>query len=130
MIAGLGNIYVDEAYVLGEDRPRRPADSLSDMELAALHLAIRQALNQALDNGGTSFRNYLSTWGRKGTESGHAAGLSTARRSVSTLRRTARPHSGWWARHPHLHIVPTVVDILEAAVAVGALHGTTLYEAR
>jgi formamidopyrimidine-DNA glycosylase len=67
VIAGLGNIYVDEALFLAKLDPRRPADSLTDADLEALHAAIRTVLMGALANGGTSFRNYLSTWGRKGT---------------------------------------------------------------
>jgi formamidopyrimidine-DNA glycosylase len=67
VIAGLGNIYVDEALFLAKIDPRRPADSLTDADLIALHEAIQRVLTGALANGGTSFRNYLSTWGRKGT---------------------------------------------------------------
>jgi formamidopyrimidine-DNA glycosylase len=66
VVAGLGNIYADEALFRAGIDPRRPADSLSDADLAALHAGIRAALTQALGNGGTSFRNYLNTWGRKG----------------------------------------------------------------
>ena len=65
-IAGLGNIYADEALFRAGIDPRRPADSLSDAELASLHHGIVAALSEALGNGGTSFRDYLSTWGRKG----------------------------------------------------------------
>lgn len=67
VLAGLGNIYADEALFRAGVDPRRPANSLSDAELSALHGGIRAALSQALGNGGTSFRDYLNTWGRKGT---------------------------------------------------------------
>ncbi len=66
-IAGLGNIYADEALFRAGIDPRRPAASLSDGELSALHDGIVATLREALGNGGTSFRDYLSTWGRKGT---------------------------------------------------------------
>jgi formamidopyrimidine-DNA glycosylase len=66
VLAGLGNIYADEALFLAKIDPRRPANSLTDDELVALHAAIQAVLAGALANGGTSFRNYLSTWGRKG----------------------------------------------------------------
>ena len=67
VVAGLGNIYVDEALFRAGIDPRRPAHSLTDEELASLHAGIQAALRQALGNGGTSFRDYLSTWGRKGS---------------------------------------------------------------
>jgi formamidopyrimidine-DNA glycosylase len=67
LIAGLGNIYADEALFRAGIDPRRPADSLTAEEATALHTAIQSVLSQAIANGGTSFRNYLSTWGRKGT---------------------------------------------------------------
>jgi formamidopyrimidine-DNA glycosylase len=67
VLAGLGNIYVDEALFRARIDPRRAADSLGDTEIAALHAGIRATLAQALGNGGTSFRDYLDTWGRKGT---------------------------------------------------------------
>jgi formamidopyrimidine-DNA glycosylase len=67
VVAGLGNIYADEALFRAGIDPRRPADSLSEAELKALHAGIRDTLTQALGNGGTSFRNYLNTAGRKGS---------------------------------------------------------------
>jgi formamidopyrimidine-DNA glycosylase len=67
VIAGLGNIYVDESLFHAGIDPRRPANSLDEKELEALFAAIQATLRQAIGNGGTSFRDYLSTWGRKGT---------------------------------------------------------------
>jgi formamidopyrimidine-DNA glycosylase len=67
VIAGLGNIYVDEALFRAGIHPLRPAGSLDADERTALHAGIQASLRQALGNGGTSFRDYLSTWGRKGT---------------------------------------------------------------
>jgi formamidopyrimidine-DNA glycosylase len=66
VIAGLGNIYVDEALFHARIDPRRSAGTLSREELVALQAGIVAVLRQALANGGTTFRNYLSTAGRKG----------------------------------------------------------------
>jgi formamidopyrimidine-DNA glycosylase len=66
VLAGLGNIYADEALFCAGIDPRRPADSLSEDEIAALHAGIGATLRGALGHGGTSFRDYLSTSGRKG----------------------------------------------------------------
>ena len=88
VIAGLGNIYVDEALFLAKIDPRRPADSLTEEDLLALHGAIRAVLNGALANGGTSFRNYLSTWGRKGTNQDQ---LQVFRRQGAACPRCGTP---------------------------------------
>jgi formamidopyrimidine-DNA glycosylase len=47
-IAGIGNIYADEALHRAGIHPSRPADRISDDELAALHRAIRATLTHAL----------------------------------------------------------------------------------
>jgi formamidopyrimidine-DNA glycosylase len=66
VLAGLGNIYADEALFRAGIDPRRRADSLSGAELEALRAAIVATLHQALGSGGTSFRDYLSSSGRRG----------------------------------------------------------------
>jgi len=54
-IAGLGNIYVDEALYRARLHPCRTADSLSAEEVERLYVAIRDVLGQALDHHGTTF---------------------------------------------------------------------------
>ncbi|MFL7811920.1 MAG: bifunctional DNA-formamidopyrimidine glycosylase/DNA-(apurinic or apyrimidinic site) lyase [Anaerolineae bacterium] len=54
-IAGLGNIYVDEALYRARLHPCRTADSLSSEEVERLYVAIREVLSQALDHHGTTF---------------------------------------------------------------------------
>jgi formamidopyrimidine-DNA glycosylase len=66
VVSGLGNIYVDEALFRARIDPRRAAGSLSERDLQALHAGIGAALRQALANGGTSFRDYLSVAGARG----------------------------------------------------------------
>jgi formamidopyrimidine-DNA glycosylase len=53
-IAGLGNIYVDEALWDAGLHPNRIAASLSLLEIKALHRAIQRVLNRGLKNLGTS----------------------------------------------------------------------------
>ncbi|MFW6164512.1 MAG: DNA-formamidopyrimidine glycosylase, partial [Planctomycetota bacterium] len=53
-VAGLGNIYVNEALWQARIHPLRPADSLSPAEAWRLHQAIRSVLQAALDSGGTT----------------------------------------------------------------------------
>lgn len=54
VIAGLGNIYVDEALFAARLHPLRRADSLSPEEIVALYTAIRSVLRQGLANLGVS----------------------------------------------------------------------------
>ena len=53
-IAGLGNIYVDEALWEAKTHPCRIAASLSKAEIRALHRAIPRVLKRGLKNLGTS----------------------------------------------------------------------------
>jgi formamidopyrimidine-DNA glycosylase len=52
IVAGLGNIYVDEALHRARLSPTRPANALSAEELAALHEAIAWALERGIEQGG------------------------------------------------------------------------------
>ncbi len=54
-LAGLGNIYTDEALHRAGVDPRRPANSLTRPEVNSLHAAIRATLQEAIDHQGTSF---------------------------------------------------------------------------
>jgi formamidopyrimidine-DNA glycosylase len=54
-IAGLGNIYTDEALFVARLHPRRPADSLNADEVARLHKAIQSVLREAIKHHGTTF---------------------------------------------------------------------------
>ena len=53
-LAGLGNIYVDEALWLARIHPLRAADTLSWQDIRSLHRAIRFVLRQGIRNAGTS----------------------------------------------------------------------------
>ncbi|MGH2347520.1 MAG: bifunctional DNA-formamidopyrimidine glycosylase/DNA-(apurinic or apyrimidinic site) lyase [Chloroflexota bacterium] len=66
VLAGLGNIYVDEALFRAGIAPRRAANTLSESELGALRDGIVATLSEALERGGTSFRDYLSVAGHRG----------------------------------------------------------------
>ena len=53
-LAGLGNIYVDEALWLARIHPLRSAHALTHKEVQSLHRAIRSVLRQGIRNAGTS----------------------------------------------------------------------------
>lgn len=66
LIAGLGNIYVDEACFLAGILPTRPVGSLTKSEIAKLHQAIIAVLKLSIRKKGTSFRNYRRAGGELG----------------------------------------------------------------
>jgi formamidopyrimidine-DNA glycosylase len=56
VVAGLGNIYVDEALHRARIHPGRPANSLSPDEVTAVHEAIGWALERGIEQGGADIR--------------------------------------------------------------------------
>jgi len=66
-IAGIGNIYANEALFHARVRPERAANTLSAAEVEALHKAIRFSLARGLENGGASIDLYLKPDGTKGS---------------------------------------------------------------
>lgn len=66
-LAGLGNIYTDEALYLARVHPLRAANTLTQEEVKRLHAAIRATLQRAIDQRGTSFDPaYRDLWGDPG----------------------------------------------------------------
>src|SRR5256885_8470986 len=57
-VAGLGNIYADEALYLASIHPLRRADSLSPTEIELLYQGIVSVLTLGIEHGGTSFSGY------------------------------------------------------------------------
>ncbi|HVB75133.1 MAG TPA: bifunctional DNA-formamidopyrimidine glycosylase/DNA-(apurinic or apyrimidinic site) lyase [Ktedonobacteraceae bacterium] len=66
IIAGLGNIYADEALYYASIHPLRPAHSLSADEVRLLHEGIVSVLTLGIEHGGTSFSEYRDLWGEAG----------------------------------------------------------------
>ncbi|MBC7104555.1 MAG: bifunctional DNA-formamidopyrimidine glycosylase/DNA-(apurinic or apyrimidinic site) lyase [Firmicutes bacterium] len=65
-LAGLGNIYADEALYRARIHPERPADRLTAREARALYRAIREVLDEAIRYRGTSIVDYVDGRGRPG----------------------------------------------------------------
>lgn len=65
-LAGIGNIYADEALFEAGIHPQRPAGSLSAAEAGRLVKAIKSILRQAISLNGTSIRTYRDAEGRAG----------------------------------------------------------------
>jgi formamidopyrimidine-DNA glycosylase len=66
-LAGLGNIYVDEALWRARIHPLRPAESLDRAELRRLHTAIRAALEAGIARQGSTLRDYALPDGSSGS---------------------------------------------------------------
>ena len=66
-LAGLGNIYVDEALWYAKLHPLRPAGSLDREELRRLHRAIRKALALGIARQGSTLTDYRLPDGSPGS---------------------------------------------------------------
>ena len=66
VIAGIGNIYADEALYMAGIHPCTRAMDLSGEQLAALHHSLQQVLQEAIQAGGSSFRDYRNALGVAG----------------------------------------------------------------
>ncbi|MCX6809736.1 MAG: bifunctional DNA-formamidopyrimidine glycosylase/DNA-(apurinic or apyrimidinic site) lyase [Candidatus Berkelbacteria bacterium] len=67
LIAGVGNIYANEALYLAGIDPSRKSASLSEGEISSLYNAILQSLKLGVKQQGASIRNYVNHEGKKGT---------------------------------------------------------------
>ena len=65
-LAGMGNIYVDEALFRAGLLPTRAANNLSPDDVARLHAAIREVLFTGIAKRGTTIATYRDVLGRKG----------------------------------------------------------------
>ena len=65
-LAGVGNIYAAEALFLAGIDPRTPVSSIDEGRGRALHGAIRDVLQGAIDAGGTTIRDYRNAEGEMG----------------------------------------------------------------
>jgi formamidopyrimidine-DNA glycosylase len=65
-IAGIGNIYANEALFRARIDPSRAANIVTDEEAAAVHSAIVAVLRESIEARGTSFRDYLDANGERG----------------------------------------------------------------
>jgi formamidopyrimidine-DNA glycosylase len=65
-IAGVGNIYANEALYLAGIDPRRPARDVDRDESERLHRALQRVLRDAISKGGTTLRDYRTAEGEEG----------------------------------------------------------------
>ena len=80
-IAGIGNIYADEALFYAKIHPTRSANKITDDEINALHKAIQKVLHLGIEREGASIDTYIKPDGTRGD----------MQNSVAVFRRTESP---------------------------------------
>lgn len=80
-IAGIGNIYADEALFAARIRPDSPAGALSPAAVKRLFEASRAVLERGIENRGASFSDYVDGQGNPGRQHMY----------VQVFRRTGKP---------------------------------------
>ncbi|MDA8065206.1 MAG: bifunctional DNA-formamidopyrimidine glycosylase/DNA-(apurinic or apyrimidinic site) lyase [Thermaerobacter sp.] len=88
VVAGLGNIYVDECLFAAGIHPARAALSLQPAEAQRLHRVIGEVLREAIAHRGTTFATYVDGAGRQGE---HARHLRVFRRTGQPCPRCGQP---------------------------------------
>ena len=66
IVAGLGNIYVCEALYRARIHPTRPGGSISLPRLERLVVAIKDVIDEAIEAGGSTLRDFASPDGELG----------------------------------------------------------------
>jgi len=65
-LAGMGNIYVDEALFRSKIHPLRSSTTLKPKDVALLHQSIVDVLEESIANRGSSIDDYRDPAGQKG----------------------------------------------------------------
>ena len=81
ILAGVGNIYADEALWRARLSPLLPAGELDRRQVASLVRAVRRVLRDGLKAGGTTFGRYADADGRPGEN----------QQNLNVFRRTGQP---------------------------------------
>ena len=66
VIAGVGNIYADEALWAARLHPQTRVKNVSDQQLNTLFNELRHVLQLSIDQGGSTDKNYVDAEGQKG----------------------------------------------------------------
>jgi formamidopyrimidine-DNA glycosylase len=99
-LAGVGNLYADEALWRAGLNANRQAGSLTPDEVARLAESIRTVLESAIERRGTSFSSYLDAEGEAGENQDHLLVYGRAgqpcRRCGATIERRVIAQRGTW----------------------------------
>lgn len=103
LVAGVGNIYCDEALWLAGLRPEREAGSLTPQEVGRLHAMVLEALQKGVRLRGTSFDTYVNPGGDKGE---HQDQTNVFRREGKPCPRCGAVVQKIWFRGRGTHFCP------------------------
>lgn len=67
VVAGIGNIYADEALWGAKVHPSRLVATITDDEFNLLYAEARHVMSLAIEKGGSSNKNYVNAEGKKGS---------------------------------------------------------------
>lgn len=100
VVAGLGNIYADEALWRARLSPLRPAHDLADEEVARLRRAIRTSLRAGIARQGSTLRDYAAPDGASGSMQDefrvYGRDGERCRRCRATITKTRVGGRGTW----------------------------------
>jgi formamidopyrimidine-DNA glycosylase len=86
VIAGLGNIYVDEALFVAGIHPATVSASIAPERVTALHAAIQDVLRAGIQHRGTSFSSFRTAYGDKGSNQDHLAVYGRGKAGLPCVR--------------------------------------------
>lgn len=67
VVAGVGNIYADEALWGAKIHPKRLVQTITDEEFTALYDELRAVMTLAIEKGGSSNHTYINAEGKRGS---------------------------------------------------------------
>lgn len=67
VIAGVGNIYADEALWGAKIHPKRLVGTITSQEFSLLYTELRSVMNLAIEKGGSTDKNYVNAEGKRGS---------------------------------------------------------------
>jgi formamidopyrimidine-DNA glycosylase len=102
-IAGVGNIYADEALWRAQIDPRRKASTLGASEVAALYEAIQAALRDGITYEGASINWYRKPDGSTGDSQNH---FNVYGREDEPCARCGTPIQKTWLAQRGTHFCP------------------------
>jgi formamidopyrimidine-DNA glycosylase len=92
LVAGVGNIYADEALFLAGVRPGRRAGRVTRKQCDAIAAAVKQVMLRSIETGGSSISDFVAPDGRDGgyqdERQVYARGGEACVRCGGTIRRT------------------------------------------
>jgi len=67
VVAGIGNIYADEALWGAQVHPQRLVSSISEDDFERIYTEARAVMNLSIEKGGSSNKNYVNAEGKRGS---------------------------------------------------------------